>query len=58
MANIRKDLKGYVRLDGSGFVVPTSLVLRKNKPKLGRWVEVPVNLCCTTTTTTTESSPR
>lgn len=58
MANLDKKLKGFVRLDGSGFVIPTSLVLRKNAPKVGRWVEVPVNLCCTTTTTTTHLSPR
>lgn len=48
-----KDLKGFVRLDANGYVVPTSLLLRKSKPKVGKWVEVPTNLCCTTTTTTT-----
>lgn len=53
-----KDLKAYVRYDGSGRVVAGSLVFRKKKPKNGRWVEIPKNLCCnpnpsSTTTTTT-----
>ena len=51
----RRDLHGYVRLDGSGRSVPNSLVLRKNKPKVGRWVEVEVYQCCNGTTTTTTS---
>ena len=53
-----KDLKAYVRYDGSGRVVAGSLVFRKKKPKNGRWSEISSNLCCnpggnTTTTTTT-----
>lgn len=52
-----KDLKAYVRYDGSGRVVAGSLIFRKKKPKNGRWSEVSSNLCCnassTTTTTTT-----
>lgn len=57
-----KDLKAYVRYDGSGRVVAGSLVFRKKKPKNGRWQEISSNLCCnpnpipnpsTTTTTTT-----
>lgn len=54
-----KDLKAFVRYDGSGRVVSGSLVFRKKKPKNGRWVEIPKNLCCnenpsSTTTTTTQ----
>lgn len=53
-----KDLKAYVRYDGSGRVVAGSLVFRKKKPKNGRWMEISSNLCCnasgTTTTTTTQ----
>jgi len=49
----KRDLKGYARYDGSGRIVAGSLVLRKNKPKVGRWVEVPAYECCNTTTTTT-----
>jgi len=41
-----KDLKAFVRYDGSGRVVAGSLVFRKNKPKNGRWVEIPKSLCC------------
>lgn len=54
-----KDLKAFVRYDGSGRVVSGSLVFRKKKPKNGRWVEIPKNLCCnenpsSTTTSTTQ----
>lgn len=59
-----KDLKAYVRYDGSGRVVSGSLIFRKKKPKNGRWVEIAKSLCCndnpvphpsTTTTTTTNN---
>jgi len=56
----RKDLKAYVRYDGSGRVVSSSLVLRRQKPKVGNWVEIPAYECCNyipTTTTTTTASP-
>ena len=46
-------LKAFVRLDGQNRVIASSRILRKNKPKLGRWREIVVNECCTTTTTTT-----
>ena len=49
----RKNLKAFVRLDGSHNVVPGSLVLRTKQPKQGRWLEIQSNICCTTTTTTT-----
>jgi hypothetical protein len=59
MAN-QRDLKAFVRYDGSGRVVAGSLVLRKKKPKVGRWQEILTYECCndvpsTTTTTTTGS---
>jgi hypothetical protein len=60
---IQRDLKAFVRYDGSGRVVAGSLILRKNKPKVGRWQEIPAYECCnyiptpTTTTTTTTVSP-
>ena len=62
MANSRKDLKAFVRFDGSGRVVPSSLILRKNKPKVGDWKEVQAYECCdpnfpTTTSTTTTVAP-
>jgi hypothetical protein len=52
----RKDLKAYVRYDGSGRVVAGSLILRRQKPKVGNWVEVPAYECCAPTTTTTSST--
>jgi len=53
MANNQKKLKAFVRYDGSGRVVASSLILRKNKPRVGRWVEIPQYLCCNGTGTTT-----
>lgn len=46
-------LKAYVRYDGNGRVVPSSIILRRNKPQVGDWVEVLANLCCNPTTTST-----
>ena len=48
-----KSLKGYVRLDASNRIIAGSLILRQNKPKVGRWKEVTTDYCCTPTTTTT-----
>jgi hypothetical protein len=59
--NNKRDLKAYVRIDGSGRVVAGSLVLRKKKPKVGKWHEIQTYECCneitSTTTTTTTSAP-
>jgi hypothetical protein len=41
-------LKAFVRLDANERVVPSSLVLRKSKPKNGKWFEIPQNACCGT----------
>jgi hypothetical protein len=41
-------LKAFVRLDANERVVPSSLVLRKSKPKNGKWFEIPQNGCCGT----------
>lgn len=46
MSNNKKDLKGYVRIDGSGRIVAGSLILRKKMPKVGRWQEIPAYECC------------
>lgn len=53
MATDRRNLKAFVRYDGTGKIVPGSLVLRRSIPKVGDWREIVANLCCTTTTTTT-----
>jgi hypothetical protein len=57
MASIdNRPLKAYVRFDGTGRIVPSSLILRRKKPKVGKWVEIPAYECCNPTTTTTTSS--
>lgn len=57
MAN-QRNLKAFVRFDGSGRVVAGSLILRKQKPKVGNWQEITAYECCNpTTTTTTTAAP-
>lgn len=59
MAN-QRNLKAFVRYDGSGRIVAGSLILRKQKPKVGKWQEINATECCgyvpTTTTTSTSTS--
>jgi hypothetical protein len=57
---LQNKLKAFVRFDGSGRVIPSSLILQKSKPKVGNWKEINAKECCnytpgTTTTTTTTS---
>lgn len=59
MGSLNKNLKAYVRIDASGRVVAGSLILRKNKPKVGRWKEILTYECCdalTTSTSTTQAA--
>lgn len=42
----RRFLKGYIRIDASGRIIPGSAVLRKRKPLNGRWAELDTYLCC------------
>ena len=49
MATNNRPLKAYVRFDGSGRIVAGSLILRKNKPKVGKWQEIPAFECCNPT---------
>jgi len=57
MATIdKRPLKAYVRFDGTGRIVPSSLILRRKKPKVGNWVEIPAYECCEPTTSSTSSS--
>jgi hypothetical protein len=42
----KRDLKAYARFDGTGRIVPGSLVLRRSKPKVGKWKEVDTYECC------------
>ncbi|MCI4435856.1 MAG: hypothetical protein JHC33_03490 [Ignisphaera sp.] len=54
----KRDLKAYSRFDGTGRIVPGSTVLRRQKPKVGNWKEVPAYECCNDVTLTfTPSSP-
>lgn len=45
-------LKAFVRFDSSGRVVSSSLILRKNKPKVGKWKEIEGYECCNDVTLT------
>ena len=42
----KRDLKAYSRFDGTGRIVPGSTVLRRSKPKNGKWKEVQAYECC------------
>lgn len=44
MANNK--LKAFVRYDGSGKIVPGSLILQNNTPKVGNWQQIDANECC------------
>jgi len=60
MANSNNQLKAYVRFDGTGRVIPSSLILQRFKPKDGNWQEIDATQCCgyvPTTTTTTTAAP-
>ena len=41
-----RDLKAYIRIDGSGRDVAGSLVLRTKMPKNGKWRQVLASQCC------------
>jgi hypothetical protein len=55
MANNNR-LKAFVRYDGSGRVVPSSLILARFKPKVGNYKEIDAYECCNDVTTTTSST--
>jgi len=46
MANNRRPLKTYIRVDGSGRIIAGSSVRRQNKPKNSKWLEIPSYECC------------
>jgi hypothetical protein len=48
MAN-KRDLKAYVRYDGTGRIIPGSLILNRFKPAVGNWQETPAYECCNPT---------
>jgi len=45
-------LRAYVLYDSSGKIVPSSVILRRDRPKVGNWKEIISKLCCNITTTT------
>lgn len=56
--NSTPKLRAFVRIDGSGRVVPGAPIFQAFKPKVGQWREIPLyyrgdNPSTTTTTTTT-----
>lgn len=53
MATNRRNLKIFIRVDGSGRDVAGSSVWRKSMPKNGKWRELQGYECCNPTTTTT-----
>lgn len=50
----KRDLKAYVRFDGTGRIVAGSLVLARTKPKNGTWKEIEAYECCIPSTSCTE----
>ena len=60
-SNNNNKLKAFVRFDGSGRVVSSSLIVQAFKPKVGNWKEIDAKECCNyvapTTTTTTTATP-
>jgi hypothetical protein len=44
--------KAYVRYDGTGRVIPGSLILNRFKPAVGNWQETPAYECCNPTPST------
>lgn len=46
MASNKKDLKAFVRYDGTGRVVSSSVILARTKPKVGNWKEIQTYECC------------
>ena len=59
-SNNNNKLKAFVRFDGSGRIIPSSLIVQAFKPKVGNYVEIDAKECCNyvlTTTTTTTVAP-
>jgi hypothetical protein len=55
----QKNLKAWIRYDGTGRVIAAGPIFSKTKPKVGNWVQIQAYECCdpfltTTTSTTTD----
>ena len=55
-SNNNNKLKAFVRFDGSGRVVSSSLIVQAFKPKVGNWKEIDAKECCNYTSTTTTTA--
>lgn len=55
-SNNNNKLKAFVRFDGSGRIVPSSLIVQAFKPKVGNYKEIDAKECCNYTTTTTSTT--
>ena len=60
-SNNNNKLKAFVRFDGSGRIVSSSLIVQAFKPKVGNYQEIDAKECCNyvapTTTSTTTIAP-
>ena len=60
-SNNNNKLKAFVRFDGSGRIIPSSLIVQAFKPKVGNYQQIDAKECCNpvipTTTTTTTVAP-
>jgi len=59
-SNNNNKLKAFVRFDGTGRIIPSSLIVQAFKPAVGNYVEIDAKECCNyvpTTTTTTTVAP-
>jgi hypothetical protein len=45
-SNNNNKLKAFVRFDGSGRIVPSSLIVQAFKPKVGNYKEIDAKECC------------
>ena len=52
-SNNNNKLPAFVRFDGSGRIISSSLIVQAFKPAVGNYVEIDAKECCNYTTTTT-----
>jgi hypothetical protein len=55
-SNNNNKLKAFVRFDGSGRIVPSSLIVQAFKPAVGNYKQIDAKECCNYTTTTTTTA--
>lgn len=55
-SNNNNKLKAFVRFDGSGRIIPSSLIVQAFKPKVGNYKEIDAKECCNYTPTTTSTT--